>query len=100
MDILANLGQLPRGLFKKQKSGSFLFTLERNFTKDEILTMYLNTSAFGSNAYGIKVASETYFKKQPLALNIQESAVLVGMLQNPSLFNPRWRPKNCFEKTK
>ena len=95
---LAKLGELPKRLIQKTKEWIISVHLERNFTKDEILTMYLNTSAFGSNAYGIKVASETYFKKQPLALNIQESAVLVGMLQNPSLFHPRWRPKNALKK--
>jgi penicillin-binding protein 1A len=60
--------------------------------------MYLNTSHFGSNADGIKVAAETYFSKQPSKLNIQESAVLVGLLQNPSLFNPYLRPENAMRK--
>ena len=95
---LAQLGELPRRVIQKTKEWIISVHLERNFTKEEILTMYLNTSAFGSNAYGIKVASETYFKKQPKALNIQESAVLVGMLQNPSLYHPRWRPKNSLKK--
>ena len=95
---LAKLGELPKRIIQKTKEWIISVHLERNFTKDEILTMQLNTSAFASNAYGIKVASETYFKKQPLTLNIQGSAVLVGMLQNPSLFNPRWRPKNALRK--
>ncbi len=98
MDIWQSLVNFRRRIIQKTKEWIISVHLERNFTKDEILTMYLNTSAFGSNAYGIKVASETYFKKQPLALNIQESAVLVGMLQNPSLFHPRWRPKNSLKK--
>jgi penicillin-binding protein 1A len=95
---LASLGELPRRVIQKTKEWIISVHLERNFTKEEIMTMYLNTSAFGSNAYGIKVASETYFKKQPRALNMQESAVLVGMLQNPSLYHPRWRPKNSLKK--
>lgn len=60
--------------------------------------MYLNTCDFGSNAFGIKIAAETYFKKRPLNLNIQESAVLVGLLQNPSLFNPHYQPANALTK--
>ena len=95
---LANLGELPKRIIQKTKEWIISVHLERNFTKEEIMTMYLNTSAFGSNAYGVKVASETYFKKQPLTLNLQESAVLVGMLQNPSLYHPRWRPKNALKK--
>ncbi|HEX6223068.1 MAG TPA: transglycosylase domain-containing protein [Chryseolinea sp.] len=95
---LAKLGELPKRIIQKTKEWIISVHLERNFTKEEIMTMYLNTSAFGSNAYGIKVASETYFKKQPKALNIQEAAVLVGMLQNPSLYHPRWRPKNSLKK--
>ena len=60
--------------------------------------MYLNTSDFSSNAYGIKVAAETYFNKQPDSLNLQESAVLVGMLQAPSFYNPKRNPKNALSK--
>lgn len=95
---IASLGSLPRRIVQKTKEWIISIQLEENFTKQEIITMYLNTSHFGSNAYGIKVAAETYFNKQPLALNIQESAVLVGMLQNPSLFNPYYRPENALKK--
>jgi penicillin-binding protein 1A len=95
---LARLGAWPRRIVQKTKEWIISIQLERNFTKEEIITMYLNTSAFGSNAYGIKVASETYFNKQPSALNIQESAVLVGLLQNPSLYNPYYRPESAFQK--
>ncbi|MBP6658471.1 MAG: transglycosylase domain-containing protein, partial [Bacteroidia bacterium] len=68
--------------------------LERRYTKDEILAMYLNTVEFSSNAFGIKSATQTYFGKSPDQLNIQESAVLVGMLQAPTKFNPARNPKN------
>ena len=95
---LAKLGDLPKRIIQKTKEWIISVHLERNFTKEEIMTMYLNTSAFGSNAYGIKVASETYFKKTPRTLNLQESAVLVGMLQNPSLYHPRWKPQNSLKK--
>lgn len=95
---VASLGVWPRRIVQKTKEWIISIKLEQNFTKEEIITMYLNTSHFGSNAYGIKVASETYFNKQPSSLNIQESAVLVGLLQNPSLFNPYYRPENAVRK--
>ena len=95
---LAKLGPWPSRVIQKTKEWVISVQLETNFTKEEIITMYLNTSHFGSNAYGIKVASETYFNKQPAQLDIQESAVLVGLLQNPSLFNPRYRPENSLRK--
>ncbi len=95
---LAKVGELPRRIIQKTKEWIISVHLERNFTKEEIITMYLNTTTWSSNAYGIKVAAETYFKKQPKNLNLQESAVLVGMLQNPSLFHPKFRPKNSLKK--
>lgn len=95
---LAAWGAWPRRVIQKTKEWIISIQLERNFTKEEIITMYLNTSHFGSNAYGIKVAAETYFSKQPSELNIQESAVLVGLLQNPSLYNPYYHPDNAFRK--
>jgi penicillin-binding protein 1A len=95
---LAKSVPAARRLIQKTKEWMISVHLERNFTKDEIIAMYLNTCSFSNNAYGIKVATETYFKKQPDKLNLQESAVLVGMLQNPSLFNPKQRPKNALSK--
>jgi penicillin-binding protein 1A len=95
---LANLGAWPRRIIQKTKEWIISIQLEKNFTKEEILTMYLNTSNFGSNAFGIKVASETFFSKPPAALNVQEAAVLVGLLQNPSLFNPHYHPEAALSK--
>lgn len=95
---LAKLGELPRRIIQKTKEWIISIHLEKNFTKEEIITMYLNTSNFGSNAYGIKVATETYFNKQPGDLSIQESAVLVGMLQNPSYYNPHRHPERSLGK--
>src|SRR5688572_22060865 len=86
---LAKLGKYPKRMIQKTKEWIISVHLERNFTKEEIITMYLNTTEFSSNAYGIKVAAETYFNKQPDSLNILEAAVFVGMLQNPSAFNPQ-----------
>ncbi|MBR3884764.1 MAG: transglycosylase domain-containing protein [Bacteroidaceae bacterium] len=70
--------------------------LEKHYTKEEIITMYLNKYDFGYNAVGIRTASQVYFGKLPNELNIQEAAMLVGMCKNSSLYNPRRRP----EKTK
>ena len=63
--------------------------LERYYTKEEILTMYLNKFDFLNNAVGIKTAAKTYFSKEPKDLSIEEAATLVGMCKNPSLYNPR-----------
>lgn len=72
--------------------------LERRYTKEEIMAMYLNTVEFSSNAFGIKSASRTYFNKLPSELNVQEAAVLVGMLQAPTKFNPVRNPKNSLAR--
>lgn len=69
--------------------------LERNYTKKEIIAMYFNTVEFGHNAFGIKSAARTYFDKLPSQLNMQESALLVGMLRGPSLYNPVSNPKKA-----
>ena len=63
--------------------------LERFYTKEEILTMYLNKFDFLNNAVGIKTAAKTYFAKEPKDLNVEEAATLVGMCKNPSLYNPK-----------
>lgn len=62
--------------------------LERYYTKEEILTMYLNKFDFLNNAVGIKTAAKTYFAKDPKNLKIEEAATLIGMCKNPSLYNP------------
>nr|HPH16226.1 biosynthetic peptidoglycan transglycosylase [Bacteroidales bacterium] len=70
--------------------------LEKSYTKEEILSMYLNKFDFLHNADGIKMASEVYFNKLPKNLKIEEAAMLVGMLKNPALFNPKRRPDTTF----
>ena len=89
---LTKVGGPIKILISKTKEWIISVQLEENYTKEEIITMYLNTAEFSSNAYGIKVASETYFQKQPDSLNVSESALIVGMLQNPSLYNPQRNP--------
>lgn len=66
--------------------------LERNYTKDEIMTMYLNSIFFGSGAYGIRAASETFFGKLPGDLSVEESAMLIGMVNKPTRYNPALHP--------
>lgn len=66
--------------------------LERYYTKDEIINMYLNKYDFGNNAVGIQSAAHVYFNKKPNDLTIEEAAVLVGMCNNSSLYNPVRRP--------
>jgi len=67
--------------------------LERSYTKNEIMTMYMNQVFFGSNAYGIKAASQTFFGKSPIDLTVQEAATLVGMVNKPTRYNPAINPE-------
>ena len=72
--------------------------LERNYTKDEIVAMYLNYFDFLHNAVGIKTASNTYFSKDPQDLKVTEAALLVGLCKNPSYFNPVRHPDRALER--
>lgn len=72
--------------------------LEKSFTKDEIIAMYFNTIFFGSNSYGINTAATTFFNTTPDSLNYQESAMLIGMLNAPTRFNPISNPENALGK--
>ena len=72
--------------------------LERNYTKDEILTMYLNYFDFLHNAVGIKTASNTYFSKDPIDLTVNEAATLVGLCKNPSYYNPVRYPERSRDR--
>ena len=66
--------------------------LERSYTKDEIMNMYMNAIFFGSNAYGIKAAAQTFFSKAPADLTVEEAATLVGMVNKPTRYNPALNP--------
>ena len=72
--------------------------LERNYTKDEIITMYLNYFDFLHNAVGIKTASNVYFSKEPKDLSVTEAATLVGLCKNPSYYNPVRNPERGKER--
>lgn len=72
--------------------------LERYYTKEEIITLYLNYFDFLHNAVGIKTAANTYFNKEPKDLTINECALLIGMCKNPSYYNPVRQPERCEER--
>lgn len=72
--------------------------LERFYTKEEIITMYLNYFDFLHNAVGIKTASDVYFKKNPKELTLIEAATLIGLCKNPSYYNPVRYPERCIER--
>ncbi|MFN3403829.1 MAG: penicillin-binding protein 1A [Cytophagaceae bacterium] len=79
-------------LIDKTKEWITAIQIERSYTKKEILTMYLNTVDFGSNSFGIKVASKTFFDSSPDSLKIEEAAMLVGLLKAPSYYSPIYNP--------
>jgi penicillin-binding protein 1A len=80
-------------LREKLKEQIVAVKLEKNLTKPEILTLYLNTVPWGYNAFGIKSAAKTYFNKLPIDLTVDEAAMLVGMLKGSSKYNPLRRPE-------
>ena len=94
------LGYIPgvKMLIMKSKEWIIATKLEIFYSKEEILEMYANTVDFGSNAYGIKTAANTYFRTTPRELKLEESAVLVGLLKATSTYNPRINPKNSLRR--
>ncbi|MBO7201879.1 MAG: transglycosylase domain-containing protein [Bacteroidales bacterium] len=98
--------QLAKNLFpRERKSGLGLLhskfkewvvavKLEHNYSKTEILSMYLNTVDFGSNSFGIKTAAKTFFAKTPATLTVEEAATLVGLLKAPTSYSPVLNPEN------
>ena len=89
---------LPARLIQKLKEGIIAVKLERNFSKEEIITLYLNTVPFSDNVYGIRNASATFFQKEPSELSTSEAAVLVGMLNGNQLYNPRRNPERAKDR--
>lgn len=94
------LGKVPglKMLVIKSKEWVTSMKLEWNFSKEDILTMYANTVDFGSNAYGIKTACQTYFGTTPKDLKPEEAAVLVGMLKATTTYNPILNPENSMRR--
>ena len=89
---LASKNRKLKLVIDKTKEWMTAITLEKSYTKKEIMTMYLNTVDFGSNAFGIEVASKTFFKTTPDSLKLNEAALLVGLLKAPSLYSPILNP--------
>ncbi|MCL2041023.1 MAG: transglycosylase domain-containing protein [Bacteroidales bacterium] len=72
--------------------------VERSYTKEEIIAMYFNTMDFGSQAFGIKSAAQTFFRKEPCELNMEESALLVGVLNAPTRYSPVQNPDRSLQR--
>lgn len=85
-------------IFEKFKEWIVAIKLERNFTKEEILALYLNMVSYGDEIYGIRNAAKTYFQKEPSRLTIEEAAVLVGLLKGNTIYNPRRNPKAALDR--
>ncbi|OCB75413.1 penicillin-binding protein 1A [Flavobacterium crassostreae] len=84
---------LPFRIVQKIKEWIIAIRLERQYTKNEILTMYCNVYDFGNFSVGVSSAAQTYFSKEPKDLTIDESAILVGMFKNSTLYNPVRNPQ-------
>lgn len=89
---------LARTLVYKLKEWTTALKLEHQYTKNEIITMYFNTVTFGNNTYGLKTAAKKYFNKEPKNLDIQHSAMLVGMLKATTTYNPDNNPEKTLER--
>lgn len=85
-------------VIQKLKEWIIAIKLEKNFTKQEILALYLNAVPFSDNIFGIRNASRTFFQKEPDRLNVEEAALLVGMINGPGLYNPRRNPKAALDR--
>jgi penicillin-binding protein 1A len=88
----------PQFVMRKFKEWIIATRLERNYSKQEILAMYLNTVDFGSQSWGIKIAAKTFFGKEVDSLNIQESALLVGVINAPTWYSPVRNPERSLER--
>ena len=93
----AHVGKLKM-VWIKLKEWITAIKLERNYTKEEIVDMYLNAIFFGSNSYGISSAASQFFGKKPIELLTEESAVLVGMVNKPTRYNPALNPEHALTR--
>ena len=100
-DTVRNRGKIVKTtklVMAKFKEWITALKLEYNYTKEEIATMYLNTVEYGSNAYGIKSAAQTFFGKEPHELAVQEAAMLVGVVNAPTRYSPVRNPENALNR--
>jgi penicillin-binding protein 1A len=87
-----------RRVFQKIQEWIIAVKLERNFTKDEIVALYLNTVEYSDNVFGIRNASKTFFQKEPSLVTVDEAALLIGMVNAPYAYNPRLFPPRAMQK--
>jgi penicillin-binding protein 1A len=87
-----------RRIIQKLQEYIISVKLERNFTKQEIVALYLNAVPYSDNVFGIRNAARTFFQKEPDRLNVEEAALLVGMINGPGLYNPRRYPKAALDR--
>lgn len=98
--LVKNLYLTPsRTLYRKLKEAVLSYKIANHLTKNEILTLYLNTVYFGAGAYGVESASETYFGKHASQLTIPEAAMLAGLVQAPNAYDPFWYPQLAAKRT-
>ena len=89
---------IVRRVIEKFKEWVVAIKLEKNFTKEEIIALYLNMVTYGDEIYGIRNAARTYFQKEPDKLAVEEAAVLVGLLKGSTRYNPRRNPKASLDR--
>lgn len=94
----SKIDKLGRLYISKLKEWITASMLERNYTKEEIITMYFNVVEYGSNAYGIKAASKVFFDKHPSEVTVEEAAVLVGVVNAPTRYSPIRHPNNSLNR--
>ncbi|HEX13984.1 MAG TPA: penicillin-binding protein 1A [Desulfurella acetivorans] len=98
--LVKNLYLTPsKTIYRKLKEAVLAYKIANHLTKNEILTLYLNTVYFGNGAYGIESASEIYFDKHASDLTIAESAMLAGLVQAPNAYNPYYHPELAAKRT-
>lgn len=85
-------------MVEKLKEWIVAVKLEKNFTKEEIIALYLNTVPYSDNVFGIRNAARTFFQKEPDRLSVDEAALLVGMINGPGLYNPRKNPTLALDR--
>ena len=85
-------------LKRKAREAELALAMEKTYSKEEILNMYLNTINYGDGCYGIEAAAQNYFSKSAADLNLAQSATLIGIPQSPNQFNPKENPEACLQR--
>ncbi len=100
MQLVGNLylDRTDMSFNRKFNEMALAWQLERRYSKEEILDLYLNTVYFGSNAYGVEAAAKTYFDKEPAELTLPEAALIAGLPQAPTGYSPRKHPERAIAR--